>query len=105
MKWCLLRCMSPVMALNCRAGRRQPRQLSGVKRTSQLDRIAAANDLKRKSRELMSLGRIECELNYPGLAVRRSGAATVIARMVSIAASPSVNAAGPGCKINGDLIS
>jgi hypothetical protein len=28
------------------AGRRKPRQLSGVKRTSQLDRAAAANDLK-----------------------------------------------------------
>jgi hypothetical protein len=38
---------SPVMALSCRAGRRQPRQLSGVKRTSQLDRAAAASDPKR----------------------------------------------------------
>jgi hypothetical protein len=93
------------LALNCRAGRRWPRQLSGVKRTFHFDGAAATNDLKRKSRELMSLARIECELNYPGLVVRRSGAATVIARMVSIAASPSVNAAGPGCKTNGDLIS
>jgi cation diffusion facilitator family transporter len=35
------------MALNCRAGRRQPRQLSGVKRTSQFGRTAAANDPNR----------------------------------------------------------
>jgi len=32
------------MALSCRAGRRQPRQLSGVKRTPHLDRVAAAFD-------------------------------------------------------------
>jgi hypothetical protein len=79
--------------------------LSGVKRTSRAHAVTSAYDPKRKSRELTSLARFERELNYPGLAVRRSGAATVIARMVSIAASPSVNAAGPGCKINGDLIS
>ena len=36
-------------ALNCRAGRRQPRQLLGVKRTSQFDRAAAANDPQRTS--------------------------------------------------------
>jgi hypothetical protein len=35
------------MALSCRAAQQQPRQLSGVKRTSQLDRAAAANDPKR----------------------------------------------------------
>ena len=35
------------MALSCRAGYRQPRQLSGVKRTPHFDRAAAANDPKR----------------------------------------------------------
>jgi len=35
------------MALSGRAGRRQPRQLSGAKRTLQFDRSAAANDPKR----------------------------------------------------------
>ena len=34
----------PRLALSGRAGRRQPRPLLGVKRTSQLDRAAAAND-------------------------------------------------------------
>jgi Resolvase, N terminal domain len=37
----------PQMALSCRASRRQPRQLSGVKRTSPFNRGAAANDPKR----------------------------------------------------------
>jgi hypothetical protein len=32
------------MALSCRAGRRQPRQLSGVKRTPKMETVAAAND-------------------------------------------------------------
>jgi len=41
----LWRC--PLLALSCRAGQRLPRQLSGVKRTSQLNRAAAANDPKR----------------------------------------------------------
>ena len=35
------------MAQSGRAGRRQPRQLLGVKRTLQFDRSAAANDPKR----------------------------------------------------------
>ena len=36
-----LKVRSPLVALSCRAGRRQPRQLLGVKRTSQFDRAAA----------------------------------------------------------------
>jgi hypothetical protein len=40
----LLHCMRPFMAQNGRASQRMPRQLSGAKRTFQLDRVAAAND-------------------------------------------------------------
>ena len=36
------------MALSCRFRRRQPRQLSGVKRTSHFDRAAAASDSAEK---------------------------------------------------------
>jgi hypothetical protein len=38
------------MAHSGRASRQQPRQLSGVKRTSQFDRAVAANDPERTSR-------------------------------------------------------
>ena len=36
--------LSLLLALSCRAGQRQPRQLSGVKRTSWFDDAAAAID-------------------------------------------------------------
>ena len=38
--------MSPLLAQTGRAGQRQPRQLSGGKRTSRFDSSAAANDPK-----------------------------------------------------------
>jgi hypothetical protein len=40
----LLHCMSPLLALSCRADQRLSRQLSGAKRTRRLERVAAAND-------------------------------------------------------------
>jgi len=43
----MLQCMSPGMALNCRAGRSQPRQLLGVKQPRLWLGCAAANDPKR----------------------------------------------------------
>ena len=43
----LLQCMSPLMALSCRAGRQLSRQLSWVKRTRKLGPLAAAFDPRR----------------------------------------------------------